>query len=350
MLEVKNISKKYKGFTLENISFTAEKGDYVVLLGESGAGKSLILEIIAGLIVPDKGEVWLDNKNITKEKIQRRNIGLVFQDNAVFPHLNVRNNIAFPLKARKEDKNSIDEKIIELTKKTGIEQLLQRWPETLSGGELQRVALSRTLSFNPVCLLLDEPLASLDVQLRDGMRSLLREINQEGKTIIHVTHDFEEAIALADKVGIIHKGKLVQFGLPKEIFHKPKSKFVANFTGIKNFYNAVIKNNNTVLLENKVVMKHTFGNSTGIGFAMFKSNDVVISTTKITSSICNNYYGNIIDIIPTSHGMEVTVDIGIKVSALITQESLDKFNLSKNSNIWIGIKATAIDFIKKQMQ
>ena len=114
---------------MENISFIAEKGDYVVLLGESGAGKSLILEIIAGLIIPDNGEIWLSDNNITNEKIQKRNIGLVFQDNAVFPHLNVRNNIAFPLKARKEDRKSIDEKIIQLTKKTGIEHLLQRWPE-----------------------------------------------------------------------------------------------------------------------------------------------------------------------------------------------------------------------------
>lgn len=344
MLELKNISRKYKGFAVENISFVAEKGDYVVLLGESGAGKSLILEIIAGLIMPDKGEVWLNKKNITEEKIQSRNVGLVFQDNTIFPHLTVKNNIAFPLKSRKNDKKSIDEKVNQLAKKTGIEHLLTRWPETLSGGELQRVALARTLSFEPACLLLDEPLTSLDVQLRDGMRSLLREINSEGITIVHVTHDFEEAIALAGKVGIIHKGKMGQFGLPKEVFNNPKSKFVADFTGMKNFYNAVIKSDETMLLDNRVEMKHALGDAKGQGFAMFKSEDVVVSKAKLDSSICNNFQGTVIEIIPTGRGMEVIVDIGIKVSAMITQESLDKYKLSKNSNIWIGIKATAIRF------
>ena len=157
MIEVKNISKKYKNFAIRDISFTANKGDYVVLLGESGAGKSQILEIIAGLIIPDSGEVWLNNKDITREKIQRRNIGMVFQDNTVFPHLTVKNNIAFPLKSRKTDTKSFEKKIDQLAEKTGIVHLMDRWPEKLSGGELQRVALARTLSIEPVCLLLDEP-------------------------------------------------------------------------------------------------------------------------------------------------------------------------------------------------
>ncbi len=348
MIEVKNISKEYKGFAIRNISFTANKGDYIVLLGKSGAGKSLILEIIAGLITPDSGEVWLNNKDITREKIQRRNIGMVFQDNTVFPHLTVKNNIAFPLKSRKTKTKTIEKRVYQLAEKTGIEHLLDRWPETLSGGELQRVALARTLSFKPVCLLLDEPLASLDVQLRDGIRSLLREINSEGTTVIHVTHDFEEAIALADKVGIIQNGSIVQFGLPKEVFHKPKSKFIANFTGIKNFYNAVIKSTDTILLENKIAFKHTLKHEQGSGFAMFKSESIVVSKTKFDSSISNNFQGVVIEMIPRTRGMEVIIDIGIKVSALITQKSSDKYNLSKKSTVWIGIKATSVHFIEKE--
>lgn len=348
MIEVKNISKKYKNFAIRDITFTANKGDYVVLLGESGAGKSQILEIIAGLIIPDSGEVWLNNKDITREKIQQRNVGMVFQDNTVFPHLTVKNNIAFPLKSRKTDTKLVKKRIDQLAEKTGIVHLLDRLPEKLSGGELQRVALARTLSIEPTCLLLDEPLASLDVLLRDGMRSLLREINNEGTTIIHVTHDFEEAMALADKVGIIHNGKIVQFGLPKDVLHIPKSKFVANFTGIKNFYNAVIKSNYIIRLENKVEFKHTLEREKGTGFVMFKSENVAISKTKPDSSISNNFKGIVIDMIPTARGMEVIIDIGIRVSALITQKSSEKYNLSKKSTVWVGIKAMSVHFIEKE--
>jgi len=346
MIEIKNISKQYQGFSLEDISFSAQKGDYVVLLGESGAGKSLILEMMAGLIHPDAGEIWLNGKDISEEKIQKRNIGLVFQDNTVFPHLTVKNNIAFPLKARKRSKGYIDTRVKELAEKMKITHLMGRWPETLSGGELQRVALARILSFEPSCLLLDEPLSSLDVQLRDGMRSLLREINGEGITIIHVSHEFEEAIALANKVGIIHQGKLMQFGAPKEIFHKPKSKFIAHFTGVKNFYHAHIQSETKALLENSIEINHALLRSNGTGFIMFKSEDVVISKERMDSSITNNFKGEIVDIIPRNQGMELVVDIGIKVSVLITQTSFEKYQLSKNTMVWIGVKATALQFVE----
>lgn len=348
MLELKNISKKYEQFALHHISFSIEKGEYVVLLGESGAGKSLILEMIAGLIHPDQGEIFLDAKEISRQKIQRRGMGMVFQDNTVFPHLKVKNNIAFPLKTRRVNTQAISQLVLDFAQKTQIDHLLNRWPETLSGGELKRVAIARTLASNPVCLLLDEPLSSLDVQLRDDMRSLLRKLNEEGMTMIHVTHDFEEAISLADKIGIVHQGELVQFGSPKEIFHKPKSKFIANFSGIKNFYNSVIVDEKTISLDNRIQLKVPHGFSKGQGFAMFKSEDVILSTSKIDSSVVNNFEGKVTDIIPSKRGMEVMVDIGIMVSTLISQESFDRFQVKKHGIIWIGIKATAIHFIEKE--
>ena len=348
MLQLKNISKKYEEFALHHISFSIEKGEYVVLLGESGAGKSLIIEMLAGLIHPDEGEIFLDSKNITHEKIQKRNMGMVFQDNTVFPHLKVKNNIAFPLKTRKLEAQAIQKIVMGLAQKTQVDHLLNRWPETLSGGELQRVAIARTLACHPVCLLLDEPLASLDVQLRDDMRSLLRGLNAEGMTMIHVSHDFEEAVSLADKIGIVHQGELVQFGSPKEIFHKPKSKFIAKFSGIKNFYNSVIVDEKTIFLENKIELKLPHGLSKGQGFAMFKSEDVILSTSQIDSSIINNFKGQVVEIIPSHRGMEVMVDIGIIVSTIISQESFDRFQMKKHGVIWIGIKATAIHFIEKE--
>ncbi len=348
MLKIKNISKQYKDFALDNFSFSVNSGDYFILLGESGTGKSLLLEIIAGLITPDKGEVFLNNINITYKKIQKRNIGLVFQDYAVFPHLTVKNNIAYALKAKKLKKKTINKKTIEWAEKMNISHLLERQPKTLSGGELQRVALARTLALEPVCLLLDEPLSSLDIHLRKELRYLLRKINNEGITIVHVTHDFEEAIALANKIGIIHNGKIVQEGTPKEVFHNPKSKFVANLSGIKNFYNAKIKSDEIVMLENSIEFKHLSGRTHGSGFVTFHSKDVVVSKNQIDSSMSNNFQGVIVDMIPTKHGIEIIIDIGLIISALITQNSVDKFNLSKDSSVWVGIKALAIKFVENK--
>ena len=345
MLEIKNISKKYKDFDLNNINFSVETGEYFVLLGESGAGKSLILEIIAGLIIPDNGKIFLNGNDITNVKIQKRNIGLVFQDYAVFPHLTVHENIAYSLHSKKLSKSAINNKVVELANKTGIGNLLKRKPSTLSGGELQRVSLARTLALEPICLLLDEPLSSLDIQLRNELQQLLRKLHDEGITIIHVTHNFDEAVALANKVGIIQNGRIIQTGAPKEVFHNPKSKFVANFTGIKNFYNAVIKSKEIVILENKVEIIYISGKDKGTGIVMFRSEDIVISINKPDSSMCNNLHGTVLEMIPTKFGMEIIIDIGVKIAALITQKSVDRLQLSVNKYVWISVKATAIRFI-----
>jgi len=344
-MKISHISKRYKDFHLDDISFSVDSGGYFVLLGESGAGKSLILEIIAGLIAPDNGEIFLHDRNITNVKIQDRKIGLVFQDYAVFPHLTVKANIAFPLKSRGVDKYEISRKVDELARKVNIDHLLERRPNTLSGGELQRVAIARTLASEPDCLLLDEPLASLDVQLREGLRSLLRQINNEGITIVHITHDFEEAVALADKVGIIHNGKIIQEASPKEVFHNPKSKFIANFAGIKNFYKAEIKSGETITLDNKAEIVNISGKMNCSGFVMFRSEDVVVAGRKTDSSICNNFQGIVLEMIPTTFGIELIVDAGIIVSALITQESSDRLDLAEGSSVWVSVKASAIRFI-----
>lgn len=345
MLELRNISKKYKDFNLNNVCINIEDGKYFVLLGKSGAGKSLLLEIIAGLTHPDKGKVIVDGNDITNIKIQNRHIGLVFQDYAIFPHLSVYENIAFPLKYKKLNKKQISQKVNKLAKKTDIATLLQRKPNTLSGGELQRVALARTLASDPKYLLLDEPLSSLDIQLKVDLQRLLRKINKDGITIIHVTHNFEEAISLADKVGIINNGSIIQIGSPKEIFHNPKSKFVANFTGIKNFYNAVIISKDTVILENKIKIVYISQKEKGVGVVMFRSEDIVVSTNNPNSSMRNNFQGNIIEIIPIKNGIELLVDIGIKISAMITQQSVDALQLNEKDKIWVSIKASAIKYI-----
>ena len=352
MLELKNISKKYDSFNLEDISLSVEKGDYFVLLGASGAGKTLILEIIAGIIQTDKGEIFLDKINITNKKIQKREIGLVFQDLAVFPHLSVKENIEYPLKNYKIKKSIIREKVNNISKKLNIDHILNRKPSTLSGGELQRVALARTLVSNPKILLLDEPLSSIDIQLKNELRKLLRRINNAGQTIIHVTHDYEEAVLLANKVAVLNEGKLLQTGTAREVFQFPKSKFVASFTGVRNFFPCVLMPSDSeglknAIIDNSIEIKLQNDKKQGEGFILINDNAIIVSNDKPKTSACNNLFGEILEIVPANNSIELIVDIGIKISVLISLESCKNLSLFEGKKIWISFKATNVKFLLK---
>ncbi|MCF6184663.1 MAG: ATP-binding cassette domain-containing protein [Bacteroidales bacterium] len=347
MLELKNIHIKFDDFSLKDFSLKVEKGDYYVILGESGAGKSVILELLSGLIKPNAGKIFFNKEDITNYSIQKRKIGIVFQDYAVFPHLNVFNNIAYPVRKKGFSKQEIKNKVLEKAKKTEILHLLHRKTPELSGGELQRVALARTLMTEPELLLLDEPLSALDVILRDNLRNLLRNLNKEGLTVIHITHDYEEALSLANKIAVINSGKLVQKGKPSDIFNHPKSEFVAAFTGIKNFYKAKYISENEVLTDNKIIIRAQTHKKNCEGYLMIPSGTVIISQNKQESSAVNNFKGKVESIIPSVHGQEILVDAGIKVSVRITNESFMKLELSEGKNIWISFKANSVKFIKK---
>src|SRR5450759_1904868 len=240
MLRLININRRLGDFALTDINLEVSDGQYYVLLGRSGSGKTQLLELIAGLEHPDRGTIMLDDLDITRQRIQDRKVGIVFQDYAVFPHMTVFGNIAYPLKARKEDKKYIVEKVEKAAISMNIKHILDRSTEKLSGGELQRVALARTLITSPRLLLLDEPLSSLDTSLKDDLKRLLRNLNKGGQTIIHVTHDYGDAISLAKRVGVIHNGKIIQEGSVDEVFKNPSNRFVARYAGIRNFFSVSI--------------------------------------------------------------------------------------------------------------
>lgn len=347
MLELKNITIKLGKFSLKNFSISVNKGDYYVILGESGAGKSIILELLSGLKSPNVGDIFFENRNITNVGIQKRNIGLVFQDYAVFPHLNVFNNIAYPIKNNVFSKSEIRDKVKFQAEQTGISDLLYRKTTELSGGELQRVALARTLILEPKLLLLDEPLNSLDVLLKENIRNLLRKLNKAGQTIIHITHDYEEALSLANKVAVIHSGKLIQEGKPSEIFNHPKSEFIANLTGIKNFFKAKYSSENELTLKNQINIQANPGKKYCEGYVVIPGNSIVISKNKQETSALNNFNGKIEHIIPVPFGKEIIVDIGIKLSVNITNESYLNLKLKEGNKIWISFKANSIRFISK---
>jgi len=349
MLELRNIIKTYPEFKLDDISFQVNDGDYFIILGPSGAGKTQILEILAGLIDQDEGSIIADDIDITGTKIQLRPFGLVFQDYAIFPHMSVRENIGYSIRTKGFGHKELSSRVETQAEAMEIGHLLDRRPKTLSGGELQRVALARTLIRKPKYLLLDEPLASLDVSLRQGLRSLLKGINREGQTIIHVTHDYEEALVLANKVAVINKGKIVQSGPPEEVFHNPGSEFVARFTGVKNYFAARLyreEDRQYGELENGQVLRLNTEEPEGKGFVILRGEDIFISLENLPTSATNQLRGRIIEIGPSPFGFEVLIDTGTRFYARITRESLQNLALRPGKEIWISFKAANVKFVR----
>ena len=258
-LELKNIKKSFQDGedVLDGICLTAKKGEFVTLLGSSGCGKTTTLRIIAGLEQPDSGQVFLNGKDVTGLEPNRRNVNTVFQNYALFPHMNVADNIGYGLKLKKTPKAEISRRVkemLELVQLTGFEK---RKPSELSGGQRQRVAIARALVNNPEVLLLDEPLGALDLQLRRAMQHELKHLQKKlGITFIYITHDQEEAINMSDTIAVMNHGRFEQIGTPDEIYNHPKTSYVATFVGNTNILKGVVKeaadNNNhqiTIITE-----------------------------------------------------------------------------------------------------
>ncbi len=232
-LEIRNIVKSYgNNKVIDELSFFVNDGEFCVLLGPSGCGKSTMLRIIAGLESQDSGKIFLNENEISKLSPRERNIAMVFQNYALYPHMTAFANIAFPLTMRKENKTTINEKVIETAKLLNIEGLLERKPRQLSGGERQRVALGRAIVRNPELFLFDEPLSNLDARLRTKMRREISSIHGKLRsTSIYVTHDQLEAMTMADKIILINNGKIQQTGTPGELYNNPENIFTAQFIG-----------------------------------------------------------------------------------------------------------------------
>ena len=234
---IKNAVKKYGDFTAVNgISLNIEQGEFFTLLGPSGCGKTTLLRMIAGFNTVDGGEICFDEQVINTLPAHKRDIGMVFQNYAIFPHLNVADNVAYGLKARKVPKEQITPRVDEALRMVQIDQLKARQPNELSGGQQQRVALARAFVIEPGVLLMDEPLSNLDAKLRVQMRTTIKKLQRRlGITTIYVTHDQEEALAISDRIAVMNQGNIMQIGKPEEIYRKPANPFVANFIGVSNF-------------------------------------------------------------------------------------------------------------------
>ena len=349
MLRVDRLSKRLGRFSIRNISFDVAEGEYFILLGASGVGKTILLDTITGILPPDSGRIILNDREITNERIQDRPIGMVFQDQALFPHMSVRRNIEYGLRSEALGRGRRAVQAHTVARDLGITMLLDRMPGTLSGGEAQRVALARALVKDPDCLLLDEPLTSLDVPARSGMRSLLRSLNRSGMTMMHVTHDYEEAISLATRIGVMEKGTITQVGEPREIFQHPASEFVARFVGIRNFFAGELvreeDSNETVFESDGLRLAVVTEEPEGEGSVVIRSEDVTLSTERQESSARNLFEGTVADIFPARLGVEVIVDIGVELAALLTVESVEKLGIECGSKVYASVKASAVRYI-----
>lgn len=258
-VKIENLTKKFGDVVaVDNFTMTFEDGELVVLLGPSGCGKSTVLNMLSGILPVTSGKIYFDEDDVTELPPQDRGVGICFQNYALYPHMTVLENIAFPLEIKKINKAERNEKAKEMAKLVHIENYLNRKPRELSGGQQQRVAIARALIKNPRLLLLDEPLSNLDARLRLEMREEIRRIQQEtGVTTIFVTHDQEEAMSISDKIVLMKDGKLQQLDSPQELYDDPHNEFVASFLGNPpiNKLSGVINDEGDFVLETSDVIK-----------------------------------------------------------------------------------------------
>ena len=236
-LQFRDIAKHYGTVrAVDGVDLDVPRGEFLTLLGPSGSGKTTMLMMIAGFIQPTQGRILLDGRDITELPPEKRNFGMVFQGYALFPHLSVFDNVAFPLKVRRKSQAETRERVSKALDLVQLNHLADRNPRQLSGGQQQRVALARALVFDPEILLLDEPLGALDRKLRQEVQIELKELHRRVRTtFIYVTHDQEEALSMSDRIAIVREGKFVQIGSPDELYERPKTRFVAGFLGESNF-------------------------------------------------------------------------------------------------------------------
>lgn len=278
-VEVRDLSRRYGNtvHALRGASLAVEPGEFVTLLGPSGSGKSTILKLLAGFDQPTEGDILIDGRSVLDLPPHRRDIGMVFQNYALFPHLSVAENVAFPLRVRRQPEPEIMRRVGIVLEMTRLEPFRDRLPHELSGGQQQRVALARAIVFDPKILLMDEPLAALDRHLREQMKGEIKRIQQKlGMTVLFVTHDQDEALALSDRIGVMRDGRLEQIATPEDLYRRPRNRFVAGFVGDANILPCEFRDG-AAWLFGRAIMPAATGSGPREGWLMIRPEQIEIA-------------------------------------------------------------------------
>ena len=345
MIEVRGLQVSLGDFTLKDITVSVARGEYFVVLGPTGAGKTVLLESIAGLNPIDSGEIVVQGRNMSGLDPEERHISIVYQDCALFPHYSVRDNIAFGLKMRKERQPELAKRVGEVVDLLGIGHLLQRWPETLSGGEKQKVALARAIATEPGVLLLDEPLRALDPETREDIQEELLEMQRStGITVMHVTHDFEEAMAMADRIAVMGEGSVCQIGTQDDIFRRPGSAFVARFVMTRNIFTgkADEAENDLTRFSQDGLQVYSSGKLTGRCHASIRPEDIVVTTEAGDATRENLLSATVTRIVNRGATLLVTCEVPPAVTCMMTRYHAESIGLKVGQQIYITFPPSSL--------
>jgi ABC-type sugar transport system ATPase subunit len=347
VIELKNVYVTVADFNLQQINLSIAKGMYAVILGPTGAGKTVLLESIAGLHAVREGEVLLDGKDVTNMVPEARGVSIVYQDYTLFPHLSVEENIIFGLNVRHVSKSKIAEELAWICGIFNIEPLLNRQPSTLSGGERQRAALARALITKPEILLLDEPLSALDAESREEMHAQLQDTHRKlNITTLHVTHDFEEAMSLADNIVVLNQGTIVQVGKPADIFYHPATNFVARFTMARNIFKGKISGQvrNEKIFKTDSLEIYAVSEKNTAQYAVIRA-EMVNLTTEQPVSLPNVFRGTVKSVIDKGANILITLDCPPQFECLLPRQQFEKMLLSPGQQAYISFLPSTVHLI-----
>jgi len=333
MIRIEDLSVRLSTFCLERICLTVAAGEFFCLIGPTGAGKTVVLESVAGLISVDGGRISISNRDVTGLPPEHRRIGIVYQDSALFPHLTVEQNIRFGLRYHPEGDRFPAARLPSLIEQLALKPLLKRSVTHLSGGEKQRVALARALSVEPEVLLLDEPLSALDPNFREEIRDILKQIHEDtGITVLMVTHDFSEAQYLGQRAAVIREGKIEQTGTVEAVFNAPETPFVARFVGMKNLFSARFQGCRAELGDFSLFVDAPPGKEKN--YLAFRPEEVRLSRAGDSAAASNGFSCRIEKILPRGVLSEVRLRAGnTPITAMVTTASLCRQGLAEND--WV---------------
>jgi len=338
MINIESLRIELPGFTLQDINLSIEDGEFFTFLGPTGAGKTLVLEAIAGIIPITGGRIFVKGRDITHLPPDKRGIGIVYQDYALFPHLTVFENITYGLRYHNADPQKSGKLVEKLMVQLGLKALAQRSIQHLSGGEKQRVSLARALAVNPSVLLLDEPLSALDPNFREEIREVLKKLHERLETtFLMVTHDFAEALFLGQRTAIINRGRIEQVGYVSEVFRKPITPFAAEFVGMKNVFPAIFDGTKVVVDGLEMQAETMFKGREG--YVAIRPEDILIRQETVSGNGINVFGGKVLDITDRGPYYEISARTGkVIFKAMLSKSDFFQMNLQTTKNINIAIR------------